>query len=207
MTSSKGVIFATIFVGLLSAIVTLYIHFDGDQNQSALKVEEAKNEQYEKEEEKNERTPSLDFSKVFVTPIDTKLPSSFYLEVNNSGRATAMNFILTINFGESQAHECEYVPYNVSADNISSGTIIRTTIKELPEKQSLYVICTTNSPIFKSISVGGGNIEVEKKLTYEKYKEQLHLSFYESLWRNTLVIALALSVFLFFWRIVLNMPR
>lgn len=169
MTSNKGVVIATIFVGILSASVALFIHFDGDEE--GLATKQTKNEEISDEEKKNKPTPSMNFAKVFVTPVDTKIPSSFFAEITNTGTASAKEFKVTINFGESQPEECEFIPDSIAKIETTNSSIIKTIlISELPKNESFYVVCTTNSPLFKSISVGGGNIEYDKQLTYEAYK-------------------------------------
>ena len=204
MTSNTGVVIATIFVGILSAAVALFIHFDGDEE--GLATKQTKNEEISDEEKKNNSTPSVNFAKVFVTPVDTKIPSSFFAEITNTGTASAKDFKITINFGESQPEECEFIPDSIAKVETIKSSIIKTIlISELPKKESFYVVCTTNSPLFKSISVGGGNIEYDKQLTYEAYKEQLNgesLSFYEGLLRTILSVLAGIFLFYLFLKLM-----
>lgn len=204
LTNNKGVIVATLFVGILSAIVTLFIHYDGSEE--GLSTKDTKNEQVVEEEKKPIPRPSLNFAKVFVTPVDTTIPSSFYVEISNTGNASAKDFKLNINFGESKAEECEFLPSEIVKSPGSDGKVIKSiTISELAKKQSFYAICATNSPIFKSISVGGGNVEYDKQLTYEDYKKQVNgesISFYEGLLRTILGALAALFLFYLFTKII-----
>ena len=61
MTSNKGVIIATLFVGVLSAAVALFIHFDGPSE--GLMTKDTKNEQANNDEKKVEPTPSLNWKR------------------------------------------------------------------------------------------------------------------------------------------------
>lgn len=204
MTSNKGVIIATIFVGVLSAMVALFVHFDG--NEEGLITKQTKNEKMIDKEEKNEPTPSINFAKVFVTPIDTKIPSSFFVEITNTGTASAKNFKVSINFGESQPEKCEFIPESIAMVENKNSSIFKTIlISELLIKESFYVVCTTNSPLFKSISISGGNIKYDKQLTYEAYKEQLNgedISFYEGLLRTILSVLAGIFLFYLFLRLM-----
>jgi hypothetical protein len=204
LVSNKGIIVTTLLVGILSAIVALFIHFDSDDE--GLNTKDIKNEKLTNEEKKTVPSPSLKFTKVFVTPIDTKIPSSFFIEISNTGTASAIDFILQINFGESQAEICEYIPKSIVTDNSEGERSIKIiNISSLAINQSFFAVCATNSPIFKSISVRGGNVEYDKKLTYEGYKNQLtneSISFYEGLLRTILGVLTAIFLFYLFCRLV-----
>lgn len=204
LVSNKGVIIATLFVGVLSAAIALFIHFDGDDE--GLATKDTKNEQVKDEGNKTKPSPSLNFAKVFVTPIDTKMPSLFFVEILNSGTAPAINFKLNIDFGESKADSCEFIPEGLAVSNSKNESPIKiVTISKLEKKQSIYVVCATNSPLFKSITVGGGNVEYDKQLTYEGYKDQLNgesISFYEGLLRVILGAIAGIFLFYFFFRLM-----
>jgi hypothetical protein len=204
LTSNKGVIIATLFVGVLSAAVALFIHFDGPSE--GLMTKDTKNEQANNDEKKVEPTPSLNFAKVFVTPVDTEMPSSFYMEISNTGSAPAKDFKINIDFGESKSEKCEFLPSEIVKNKTDEASVIKSiSISELPKKQSLYVVCATNSPLFKSITVGGGNVEYDKQLTFEGYKEQLNgesISFYEGLLRTILGALAGIFLFYLFFRLM-----
>lgn len=167
---------------------------------------DTRNEQVKSEEGESKPTPTLSFSRVFVTPIDTAMPSSFYVEVSNTGTAPANDFTLIIDFGESKAEECEILPTEIVNNQTSESSVIKSiSISKLAKKQSLYVVCSTNSPSFKSITLGGGNVEHDKQLTFEAYKEQLNgesISFYEGLLRAILGALAAIFLFYLFFRLV-----
>jgi hypothetical protein len=198
VTSNRGIIIATIFVGVLSTAVALFIHFDN--NEEGLATKQSKNEEISEKDEKAKPSPSVNFAKVFVTPIDTKIPSSFFAEISNTGTASAIGFKVRINFGESRPENCELIPEAIATVENTNSSVFKTfVISDLPKKESLYIVCTTNSPLFKSISVGGGNIEYDKQLTYEAYKEQLNgeaISFYEGLLR--VILSALAGIFLFY---------
>ncbi len=189
-------VLATLIIGLIGAGITLYTHFDKDVG---LRTEEIKRET--KESKSEERTSiTVSIAEVFVTPIDTKMPSSFYVELKNTSLECAKNINLTVDFGESKPIAYEWVPINngklISAEGESIQTIV---ISELKPNQSFYLTCNLSAPYFKSIIVDGGNLTINKKLTYQKYREQREgkgVSFYGVLWR-ALLIGLLVLLFIF----------
>ena len=210
MTSNKSIIFATILGAIITAAVPLYIYLDNsskDFPEESAAIESVKEKEGEKEKEnETQPQPSINFEMVFVTPVDTKILSSFFIEMSNIGSASAKNFKINIDFGESKAEECEILPSGIIENGGDyESSIIDISIFELDKKQSLYVVCSVNSPLFKSITVNGGNIKYAKQFTFEDYKEMLDgksVSFYESLLRGMLiVIAVICSIFLFFFMI------
>jgi len=206
LTGQKGVIIATIIAAVITAGVSLFIYFD--KKKEGLKVVETKNvqKQTKGEDGKPLPSPSLNFAEVFVTPIDTNIPSSFYAEISNSGTESAKDFFVKIDFGESTPEKCEWVPPEIA--RLSSGTnssIQSWNVSELMKNQSIYIVCSTNSPFFKSITVGGGNVEYDKQLTYTSYKEQREgesTSFYERLFKFILGALAGIFLFYLFLRLM-----
>lgn len=192
MAGHRATIIATVLVGVLGAAATLYTHFSGNDNDVKGTVSGASSSDNEVKS-----TPSISLTDVFVTPIDTKIASTFYTEINNKGTANAENFTVTLDFGEASTEECELVPSSSGTFNEpEKGSIQTITIKSLLKKQSIYVVCSLNAPFFKKVHVGGGNIEHEKSLTYESYKaldSGESIGFYAGLWR-AIVIFFAIAI-------------
>lgn len=137
MTSNEGIIFATIFGAIVSALiiaaVTLFVHYDSTSNDSSEKdtrvekarerkdvlkeeVGEAKSNSSDESKENEsdvQSNPSIRFAQVFVTPIDTNISSSFFVEISNRGSVPAENFKIDIDFGESKIDECELLPERI----------------------------------------------------------------------------------------------
>ena len=206
MTSQRGIIIATILAALITGAVSLYIYFN-DKN-DGLKVTETENPQTKTRDDKEKTlpTPHIKFAEVFVTPIDTQIPSSFYAEISNSGNEAAKDIFVSIDFGESTPEKCEVKsPGKVDSATEAGATIQRWDINELPINQSIYIVCMTNSPFFKSISVGGGNLENDKRLSYASYKaqrEEKSVSFYEGLLKFILGALAAIFLFYLFLRLM-----
>ena len=204
MANQRGVIAATILAALITAGVALYINHDqkkehGYKTTDAINTEAPK----EKEDGKTPPKPILNFAEIFVTPIDTEISSTIYAEILNSGSKSANDFYLCIDFGEARPEKCEIISgTGYEAQSNENLSIKRWKIHELPVHQSVYVVCNTNSPIFKKISVGGGNLENDKQLAFSSYIEQkkgASISFYEGLFRfilGTLSAILLLYIFL-----------
>lgn len=182
MTGHKATIIATVLVGVLGAAATLYTHFAGNDNDVKGTVSIDKDVK---------PAPSISLRDVFVTPVDTKIASTFFAEIHNKGTANAESFTVTLDFGEASSEACELVPGSFGKFNEPEGGSIQTlSIKNLLTEQSIYVVCNLNSPFFKKLHVGGGNIEHEKSLTYEAYKEignGENIGFYTALWRAIVV--------------------
>jgi len=188
---------------VLVATVTLYTHYAGDEDDVAETISAAPNKAGDNDGAVNE-SPSIKLAEVFVTPIETKLPSTFYVEIVNVGNGEAKNFNVTIDFGESSPENCEWVPNSIVASNESESSAIRIiSVAQLRENQSFYVVCHLNAPFFKKVTVHGGNVAFEKSMSYEQYKSQRpydRISFYQGLWR---VVVVCLMVFFLTWFFVI----
>lgn len=205
MGGHKGLIAATIIAAMIVAAATLYTHFFGTSDD----VGGTKTQIVEKEadESGNEEkpTPTININEVFVTPIETEISSSFYLEINNSGTAAAHDFQVQADFGEATPDTCEVVPdTSASINSGSTGSVVVVNVDILQKDASLYLVCNLNLPYFKQLLVSGGNIEIEKSLTYESYKEgrtDPRLTFYQGLWRAFLIVVF-FGFFIFVLRLV-----
>ncbi|MDP2523827.1 hypothetical protein Q8W30_14725 [Neptunomonas phycophila] len=72
-------------------------------------------------------------------------------------------------------------------------------------KQSLYLVCSLNTPFFKALSVGGGNLENDKQLTFLSYKAQREeepTSFFEGLLKFIAAALSGILLFYFFFRLM-----
>lgn len=206
MTSQKGVIIATIIAALITAGVTLYVYFDGKEG--GLLATETVNQENpnENNEKQNIPTPRITFSEVFITPVDTNIPSSFYAEITNTGSNTANEFLVSVDFGEATPENCEVVSAgSVVIDSGGSSVIKRWEVSELAIKQSLYIVCNLNAPFFKALSVGGGNLGNDAQLTFSSYKEQREeesITFLEGMLRFLLIAFSGILLFYFFLRLM-----
>lgn len=203
MKGHKGAIIATVIAGVLGAVATLYTHFASNEDDVAGTVSAASSKIDENDEEIN-LGPSIRLAEVFVTPIETKLPSTFYAEIVNAGSVVARNFNITVDFGEASPENCEWVPNSIAkSDESEIGAIQIISVSQLRREQSFYVVCHLNVPFFKKITVHGGNITSEKSLIYEQYKFQRlggGISFYQALWR---IILVCLMIFFLIWFFVI----
>ena len=204
MKGNGGIILATLFVGFLTAGVALYTHFY--PSPKGLKPAEVERQDEKSKSEEPKPSPSLNFADVFVTPVDTKMPSTFYLEITNTGTAPAKDIDLTVDFGEATADKCEWIPSREAKSEDKSETVVRTfDISLLPRKESFYLVCATNIPIFKSITIGGGNSDYKKQLTFQAYQDQRDgrsISFYEGFVRTVLGVFAAMVLIYFFFKIM-----
>ncbi|MWJ29489.1 hypothetical protein GPM19_15010 [Halomonas sp. ZH2S] len=206
MTSQKGVIIATIIAALITAGVTLYVYFDGKED--GLLVTETVNHENPKENDEKQHvpTPRITFSEVFITPVDTNIPSSFFAEITNTGSKSANEFLVSVDFGEATPESCEVVSAGSAViDSGGSSVIKRWEVSELAIKQSLYVVCNLNAPFFKALSVGEGNLENDAQLTFSSYKEQREeesITFLEGVLRFWLVAFSGILLFYFFLRLM-----
>jgi hypothetical protein len=197
MTGHKASIIATVVVGILSAAVALYIHFDSPElDISGTIIEKLAEDPSNK---KSAKTPTINISEVFITPIDTKMSSTFYAEVSNTGMASAEEFEVLVDFGESAIETCEWSPKSIAKTKESEALSLQILqVSSLKKDTSLYVTCSMNLPYFKKLWIGGGNIGFEKFIDYDAYKEMRlgeGISFYTGLWRALLIGFFALIFF------------
>lgn len=164
---TKVGIIATVLVGLVTAGVTLYTHFDSQ----ALVAEPTISKGAEPTDEN--KSANVSIKEVLLTPVDFEIPSSFYLELENGGLLVARDIQVVIDFGESKVETCAFRPNDKSNMEVNGDEyVVKIDIKELMKNESFYVNCLTSSPMFKKILVGGGNIGIDKELTWTSYKEQ-----------------------------------
>ncbi|WP_105255181.1 hypothetical protein [Pseudoalteromonas sp. T1lg75] len=194
MSGHKASIIATVAMGLIGVIVALYIHYDTPELDISGTVTEK-----QVEENGQKLSPTINIKELFITPVDTKIPSTFFAEITNTGSTAAQNFEILIDFGESTVEKCEFTPNSVvkvkDTEELSARIL---QISNLNEDTSLYLVCSTNLPYFKKLWVGGGNIGFEKSIDYDAYKEMRageKVSFYTGLWRFILVGFCALFFF------------
>ncbi|MDP2523828.1 hypothetical protein Q8W30_14730 [Neptunomonas phycophila] len=125
MTSQKGVIIATIIAALITAGVTLYVYFDGKDNGFSTTEITNKKTPSGDEEEKNLPVPRLMFPEVFITPVNTKIPSSFFAEITNLGTKAATAFDVSVDFGEATPDKCELVSSSSTITDNSNSSVIK----------------------------------------------------------------------------------
>ena len=162
---------------LLAAVITagavIFVHFDSKESgfsaiETVNKIRAKKND-----DEKASFPPKITFPEVFITPVDTSISSSFFAEISNSGSESANEFVISVDFGEATPEKCELVSaLNTVADRGESNAIKHWEISKLEAKQSIYIVCNLNAPFFKTLSVGGGNLDHVARLTFLSYKEQ-----------------------------------
>jgi hypothetical protein len=190
-------IVATVLATVITAGVSLYIHFDSPEIDVSGTVSEKARAGSDKE--KNALSPSINIADIFVTPIDTKMATTFFAEISNSGSEAAKDIQVTLDFGESTIKECEVQPTSIASPVESEALSIQSyTISELGKDTSIYLNCAINLPYFKKIWVGGGNIQYEKSIDYDAYKELKNgesLSFYEGVLRAIVIFFLFMAGF------------
>ncbi|WP_299269126.1 hypothetical protein [uncultured Psychrosphaera sp.] len=91
----SATIIATIVAAVITAAASLYIHFDSPE----IDILGTVAEKTDYEEEGNPKNPTLNIVDVFVTPIDTKIPTSFFAEISNTGSVSAKDIYLALDFG------------------------------------------------------------------------------------------------------------
>jgi hypothetical protein len=198
MSSQKGLIIVTVLVGLLGAAVALYTHFDTPETDIlGTTMEKAVGD--DPSERDSSKSPSINISEVFITPIDTNMPSNFYAQVSNTGTGSAEDFEVFVDFGESTIEACEWSPKSIARTTESDELSVQILkISSLKKDTSLHLTCSINLPYFKRISVGGGNIKIEKSLGYEAYKEMKAgegIPYFTMLWRTFFTFFCALLFF------------
>jgi len=193
----KSTIIATIIAAVITAAVSLYIHFDSPKIDVFGTVPERT--EANSDEKTATKSPAINIADIFITPIDTKMPTNFFVEISNSGNETARDIQLTINFGEATIKECEVQPALIASPIESKALSIQSyNITELVKGTSIYLSCSINIPYFKNIWVGGGNIKFEKSLSYDAYKALKNadsIGFYSGIWRVIVIFFLLMFGF------------
>lgn len=185
----KATIITTIIGVAITAVVSLYIHFDSPEIDVLGTVSERG--EVDSNDEAPTKSPTINIADIFITPIDTKMPTNFFVEISNTGTETAKDIQLTVDFGESTIELCELQPASIASTGEREALSIQSfKISELREDASFYVSCAINLPYFNKIWVGGGNIRLDKSLDYDSYKDLKlgkSIGFYEIIWRVILI--------------------
>jgi hypothetical protein len=82
MSGHKASIIATVSMGLICVAAAFYIHFDTpelDVTGTIIADKVIENSDGEKKQS------SVNISELFITPVDTKMPTTFYTEISNTG--------------------------------------------------------------------------------------------------------------------------
>jgi len=160
-------VWATVIAAVIGGAITLYTHFDS----KGLKVEQIPSQTQTTD---TKESASVTIAKIQLTPVDFDIPSSFYIEIENSYLRVAKDINVLIDFGEAKIEKCSVKPDDKSNITINGDEyILKLKAKELLKNESLYVNCLISLPAFKKILVTGGNISIDKELTYASYKSQL----------------------------------
>ena len=163
---AKYGIVATLFAAIIGGAITLYIHFDS----KGLKVDKTPSTS---ESKNNIESASITIKEVQLTPVDFDIPSSFYLEIENGPHYIAKNISVVIDFGEAKIEKCSIKPNDQSNIKVNGDEyIFKLKITELLKNESLYINCLIPLPVFKKILVTGGNVSIDKELTFASFKAQ-----------------------------------
>lgn len=163
---AKWGIITTILVALIGAGTSLYMHFDD----KALKIEELSEKSIKDDEKKG---ASVSIKKVQLTPVDFDIPSSFFIEIENSHLKMAKDITLVVDFGESKIEKCAFRPNDKSNyEQNGDSYVLKIKLKELMKNESFYVNCHMSSPLFKKIILSASNVSIDKQLTWTSFKEQ-----------------------------------
>lgn len=161
-------LYGAIIAAIIYSGVHLYIHYDTKSRQPTGEVIQEK----QKTQVKKEDTTKVSIEKVLIPPTNFNLPSSFYLEIQNTGQNNAKDFLVTIDFGEAGIKELEYRPKGI-ADFLNKDetlNIIKLRIANLEKREYFYVYALLTQPYFKQILLSSGNLFQTQRLTYEAYK-------------------------------------
>jgi len=162
--SASYTLWGTILAAIITGAIALYIHFDS-------KTEQQKIHEVEVKADKSKDTANLTITDIYMPPINTKIESSFFVNVANNSLNDAKKLNIKINFGEAEIFRCETQPVNIfKNDQKFDSSIISFNIDNIPKKDNLYIYCLLSQPSFKSIHINGSNLFQTEKYTFEDYK-------------------------------------
>jgi hypothetical protein len=163
-----------IFVGILiwknsDFISEVSITIKNDKN-----TEIAKKTSKENQKKKSHLQSDLTISDILLPPHSEKLPSIIVIEINNIGKASALNVKINIDLGIAKIIEYEVIGFSSDSipNNLSQTSIINISLKEIRPKENGYIYLHTNAPIFKNISISSKDIEKIYSISLREYLQK-----------------------------------
>ena len=165
------------------------------------------NSNADKELKKN-GTENLVISRIELSPKDFKLPSYFYIEIENKGSRIIKNLEIIIDLGKAKYQEFDYSRSVGMTSIIDSNdkSFIKFEVPYIKENQTIEFYSLQSMPIFKSISMNASNMAFDKIYTYEEFVkseegENTESSGFDSF--LTAMLSLVIIVFTIYFVIVL----
>ncbi len=159
--SAKYTFWGVVLAAAIPGAIGLYIHLDSQKEEKEIVMAKAK-------AEKSKDIAKLTISNVYVPPINTVQPSSFFAKISNNSLNPAKDVIVKLNFGEASISSCETIPVNAFKGHENFETsIVSFSAGDILKKDSFYIYCLLSSPAFESILVTGPNLFTNEKYMYK----------------------------------------
>jgi hypothetical protein len=128
----------------------------------------------ENQENKSHLKSKLIVSKILLPPSPERLPSIIVIEINNIGKASALDVKINIDLGIAKVIGYEVIGFSSEniPSNLSKTSIINISLKEIRPNENGYIYLHTNTPIFKNISISSKDTEKIYSINLQEYLQK-----------------------------------
>ena len=169
---SRRNVIATLVVGVLTCAVTVALFFFDNWAQ------EIGTQTVESSEPSETSLPTVSISSIHVSDVAMDVPAVFEIAIQVDGTADsdvpARGIDVTLDFGRAEIQVCGYTPRGAVGENVNEDkSYRRLEVAELRQEETLYIRCLISTPVFKKVSVEGGNISRGRSIDFAEYRSTL----------------------------------
>lgn len=124
-----------------------------------------------KENEESGGTENLVVKNIELCPINSKIPSYFFIEIKNLGSKIINDFSLDIDLGRAIFQKIDIQKPNNSSSSIDTTLNNRILLQysKVAQNESIIIYALLSQPVFNSIKLNGSNLNAAKEYTYKNY--------------------------------------
>jgi len=123
----------------------------------------------------NSGVENITIDRIELCPINSDLPSYFYLKLKNNGTKNIENFSVSIDFGRSKINDLDINNLGSYAFlDTSNVRILKLQYKTFDENDIIDIYCLISEPTFKVISINGSNLTFSIEYSYEQLLQKEH---------------------------------
>ena len=107
-----------------------------------------------------------------LCPVNSAIPSYFFLKVKNRGTKTLRNLLVTVDFGRAKYEQFDYFlsAHNRKASIDSThNNVISVALPKLTKNDTFSMYCLLSQPVFNTITITGGNLRIAKEYSYQEF--------------------------------------
>lgn len=119
-----------------------------------------------------EGTENIAIEELELCPVNSVLPSYFFLKVKNRGTKALRNLLVTVDFGRAKYEQFEYLVsthnQKVSVDTTHNNKI-SISLPKMDKNDTYSLYCLLSQPVFSTITITGDNLRRAKEYSYQEF--------------------------------------